>query len=155
MVLEASNRMVPLMAVSFLRSLYSIFPDVGSSIIHLSFHFRSCFKEDNSHSKLKLVDKFSQAGYQIVCSRYVASTWRPKKFLPCMVGLPNSLPLLSLSSHGTSHNTITSISISFTYDRKRPCTHGIRSSFSPCLNLIQQHTNWCIRIQRISAMQYS
>lgn len=41
MVLEASNRMVPLMAVSFLRSLYSIFPDVGSSIIHLSFHFRS------------------------------------------------------------------------------------------------------------------
>lgn len=73
MVLEASNRMVPLMAVSFLRSLhqnisecsgdscnlpnvlsyeagkvpylYSIFPDVGSNMTHRSFHFRSCLKE--------------------------------------------------------------------------------------------------------------
>ena len=89
MVLEATKIMVPLTAVSFLRSLeqqntidkeiavemffgilsyktqgvpylYSILPDVGSNIIHLSFHFRSCLKEDNISSKLKLVDNCSQ-----------------------------------------------------------------------------------------------
>jgi hypothetical protein len=79
MVLEASNRMAPLMAVSFLRSLhknisecsgdscnllgilghktgkvpylYSIFPDVGSNMTHRSFHFRSCLKEDHKSSE--------------------------------------------------------------------------------------------------------
>jgi hypothetical protein len=40
--------------------LYSIFPEVGSNIIHLSFHFLSCLKEDNSRPKQKLVHKCSQ-----------------------------------------------------------------------------------------------
>lgn len=40
-VLFASNMMVPLTVGSFLLTLYSIFPVVGSKITHLSFHFLS------------------------------------------------------------------------------------------------------------------